>query len=88
MFVLLGSSMFVLVTETRVRAGMMGTDCDWSLMTDTEVLERRRAALTAYAKKAKADPSGARKRLIATGICTRGGKLRPEYGGAPAKAKG
>lgn len=60
----------------------------WSLMTDTEVLERRRAALTAYAKKAKADPSGARKRLIATGIYTRGGKLRPEYGGEPAKAKG
>ena len=66
----------------------MCTDRDWSLMTDTEVLERRRAALTAYAKKAKSDPAGARKRLIATGIYTRGGKLRPEYGGEPAKAKG
>jgi hypothetical protein len=57
-------------------------------MTATEVLAKRRAALRAYAKKAKADPGGARKRLIATGIYTRRGKLRPEFGGEPAKAKG
>ena len=57
-------------------------------MTATEVLEKRRAALRAYAKKAKATPKGARKRLIATGIYTRKGKLRREYGGEPAKAKG
>lgn len=56
-------------------------------MTDTEVLKRRRAALTAYAKKAKADPAGARNRLIATGIYTKSGKLRAEYGGEPAKVK-
>jgi hypothetical protein len=56
-------------------------------MTATEVLAKRRAALSAYAKKAKADPAGARKRLIATGIYTKAGKLRPEYGGEPAKAK-
>ena len=57
-------------------------------MTTIEVLEKRRAALRAYEKKAKADPDGARKRLIATGIYTKSGKLRPEYGGEPAKAKG
>jgi hypothetical protein len=57
-------------------------------MTATEVLKKRRAALRAYARKAKADPAGARKRLIATGIYTKGGKLRPEFGGEPAKAKG
>lgn len=57
-------------------------------MTATEVLAKRRAALRAYAKKAKADPAGARKRLIAMGIYTRGGKLRPEFGGNTAKAKG
>lgn len=56
-------------------------------MTATEVLEKRRAALRAYAKKAKADPGGARRRLIAMGIYTRAGKLRPEFGGEPAKAK-
>ena len=54
-------------------------------MTATEVLEKRRAALRAYAKKAKDDPGGARKRLIATGIYTKGGKLKPEFGGEPAK---
>jgi hypothetical protein len=57
-------------------------------MTAVEVLKKRRAALRAYARKAKADPAGARKRLIATGIYTKGGKLRPEFGGEPAKAKG
>lgn len=57
-------------------------------MTATEVLEKRRAALRAYAKKAKADPGGARKRLISTGIYTKAGKLRPQFGGEPAKAKG
>lgn len=57
-------------------------------MTDTEVLEKRRAALRAYARKAKARPKGARKRLIATGIYTASGELRPEYGGEPAKAGG
>ena len=57
-------------------------------MTATEVLAKRRAALAAYAKKAKANPAGARQRLIATGIYTKAGKLRPEYGGEPVKAKG
>ena len=57
-------------------------------MTATEVLAKRRAALRAYAKKAKANPAGARERLIATGIYTKTGKLRPEFGGEPAKAKG
>lgn len=54
-------------------------------MTATEVLEKRRAALRAYAKKAKDKPKGARKRLMATGIYTRNGELKPEYGGEPAK---
>jgi hypothetical protein len=57
-------------------------------MTATEILETRRKALRDYAKKAKDDPAGARKRLIATGIYTKKGKLRREYGGEPAKAKG
>ena len=57
-------------------------------MTATEVLAKRRAALRAYAKKAKANPAGARECLIATGIYTKAGKLRPEFGGEPAKAKG
>ena len=57
-------------------------------MTATDMLEKRRAALRAYDKKAKADPAGARQRLIATGIYTKSGKLRPEYGGEPVKAKG
>ena len=57
-------------------------------MTTTEVLAKRRAALRAYAKKAKADPNGARKRLIATGIYTKTGRLRAQYGGGTAKAKG
>ena len=57
-------------------------------MTATEVLAKRRAAIRAYAKKAKANPAGARERLIATGIYTKTGKLRPEFGGEPAKAKG
>lgn len=56
-------------------------------MTAIQVLEKRRAALRAYAKKAKADPEGARKRLIATGIYTKSGKLRPEYGGEPVLGK-
>lgn len=56
-------------------------------MTATEVFEERRAALEAYAAKAKADPAGARRRLIATGIYTKTGKLRREYGGEFAKAK-
>lgn len=56
-------------------------------MTASQLLEKRRAALDAYAKKAKADPAGARARLIATGIYTKAGKLRPQYGGEPAKAK-
>ena len=56
-------------------------------MTAVDMLEKRRAALRAYKQKAEADPAGARKRLIATGIYTKGGKLRPEYGGEPAKAK-
>lgn len=54
-------------------------------MTATEVFEKRRAALEAYAAKANADPTGARKRLIATGIYNKAGKLRPNYGGEPAK---
>lgn len=57
-------------------------------MTATEVLAKRRAALRDYAKKAKANPAGARKRLIATGIYTKGGKLRAQFGGKAAKAKG
>ena len=57
-------------------------------MTAVEQLKKRRAALSAYRKKAEADPAGARKRLIATGIYTKRGKLRAEYGGEPAKAKG
>jgi len=57
-------------------------------MTATEMLAKRRAALRAYAKKAKPDPAGARNRLIATGIYTKGGKLRPQYGGKAAKVKG
>ena len=57
-------------------------------MTANEVFEKRRAALEAYAEKAKADPAGARRRLIATGIYTKAGKLRREYGGEPAEAKG
>ena len=56
-------------------------------MTATEVLAKRRAALRAYAKKAKADPAGARQRLIATGIYTKNGKLKPEFGGEPAKRR-
>lgn len=56
-------------------------------MTASQVLEKRRAALDAYAKKAKDDPAGARKRLIATGIYTSAGKLRPEFGGEAVKAK-
>ena len=56
-------------------------------MTDTEILKKRRDALADYAKKAKAQPGGARKRLIATGIYTARGKLRKEYGGEPVKAK-
>ena len=56
-------------------------------MTTNEVFEKRRSALEVYAAKAKADPAGARKRLIATGIYTKAGKLRREYGGEPAKAK-
>ncbi len=57
-------------------------------MTAVEQLRKRRAALSAYRKKAKADPAGARQRLIASGIYTKAGRLRPEYGGEPAKAKG
>lgn len=56
-------------------------------MTSLEVLEKRREALESYGRKAKADPKGARKRLIATGIYTLRGKLRTEYGGEPAKKK-
>ena len=56
-------------------------------MTATEVLEKRRAALRDYATKAKADPAGARKRLIAMGIYTKAGQLRPQFGGKPAKSK-
>jgi hypothetical protein len=56
-------------------------------MTATEVLAKRRAALRAYAMKAKADPKGARQRLIATGIYTKSGKLKPEFGGEPAKRR-
>ncbi|WP_309660827.1 hypothetical protein [Sphingomonas sp.] len=56
-------------------------------MTATELLAKRRAALRAYAKKAKANPSGARERLIATRIYTSKGKLRREFGGEPVKAK-
>lgn len=75
-----------------LRAEGAGTKCagqDWNRMTASEVLAKRRAALNAYAKKAKDNPSGARKRLMATGIYTKTGKLRPQYGGEPAaKAKG
>ena len=56
-------------------------------MTSVDMLAKRRAALSAYRKEAEANPAGARKRLIATGIYTKGGKLRAEYGGEPAKAK-
>lgn len=69
---------------------MAGTKCidpDWSSMTASEVLEKRRAALRSYAEKAKQNPSGARDRLIATGIYTKAGNLRAEYGGEPAKQK-
>ena len=56
-------------------------------MTAAEVLEKRRAALRDYAEKAKADPAGARKRLISTGIYTKSGKLKPEFGGEPVKRR-
>ena len=56
-------------------------------MTATEVLAKRRAALRAYAQKAKANPEGARQRLIAMGIYTKQGKLRPQFGGGRAKSK-
>lgn len=56
-------------------------------MTATEVLAKRRAALRAYAEEAKADPGGARQRLIASGIYTKAGKLKPEFGGEPAKRR-
>lgn len=79
--------MFVCGNEMAAEAGTKCVNRNWSHMTDIEILKKRRAALRAYAKKAKLDPSGARKRLIATGIYTPGGKLRPEYGGEPAKAK-
>ena len=80
--------MFVRCLKVPLGAGTKCTDQDWNRMTATEVLAKRRAALRAYAKKARANPGGARKRLIATGIYTKAGKLRPEFGGDLAKAKG
>ena len=56
-------------------------------MTAAKVLAKRRAALRAYKKKAKANPAGARQRLIATGIYTKTGRLSAQYGGGSAKAK-
>ena len=44
-------------------------------------------ALDAYRAKAKANPGGARARLMKTGIWTSGGKLTSEYGGEPGKAR-
>lgn len=44
-------------------------------------------ALDAYGKQAKADPAGARARLMTTGIWTPSGKLTKEYGGRPGKAR-
>jgi hypothetical protein len=87
MSVSLGSSMFVCGNEIAAGAGTKCVNGNWSHMTDVEILKKRRAALRAYARKANADPAGARKRLIATGIYTTAGELRPEFGGEPAKAK-
>ena len=56
-------------------------------MTTAELAKKRLVTLRAYQKAAKANPAGARARLIKTGIYTKSGKLRPEYGGEPAKEK-
>jgi hypothetical protein len=79
--------MFVSAVATPLEAGTNCTDGNWSYMTATDILEKRRAALRDYAERAKANPAGARDRLIATGIYTKAGKLKPEYGGEPAKRR-
>lgn len=52
-------------------------------MTDEKRLEAAWAALRAYKQEAESKPEGARERLLETGIWTKEGKLRREYGGEP-----
>lgn len=52
-------------------------------MTDSKRTQSIKAALNTYRDKMRADPGGARDRLIATGIWEKNGELAPEYGGPP-----
>lgn len=56
-------------------------------MTHTERNEAIKMAIQTYSKKALASKASARKSLIASGIYTADGALRPEYGGPVLKAK-
>ena len=56
-------------------------------MTDEKRVKAVQAALDAYRVEMKKNPHGARERLLKTGIWTKAGKLKPEYGGEPKKAR-
>ena len=56
-------------------------------MTHAERNAAIKLAIIAHSKKALASPAAARRSLIASGIYTKEGQLRPEYGGPPIKAK-
>jgi hypothetical protein len=56
-------------------------------MTHTERNATVSAALAAHATKSKGNKAFARQSLVAAGIYTSAGALRPEYGGPIAKAK-
>ena len=67
--------------------GTPTVDEHWSRMTDERRVKAVQAALDAYRAKAKADPGGARDRLIATGIWLKNGQLAPEYGGPKGRKR-
>jgi hypothetical protein len=56
-------------------------------MTNAKLVKTVQAALDAYRVEMKKNPDGARERLMKTGIWTKGGKLKPEYGGEPKKVR-
>jgi hypothetical protein len=56
-------------------------------MTHTERNATVSAALAAHATKSKGNKAFARRSLVAAGIYTNAGALRPEYGGPTTKAK-
>ena len=56
-------------------------------MADEKQVKAVQAALDAYRREAKANPAGARARLLKTGIWTKAGKLSREYSDRPSKVR-